>query len=176
MEVVRSFSKRAFVKSLQQLIPEITGDDVIPTHAGVRAQALLPSGQLVDDFLFEKSEAGASRLERAFACRHRFPRNRRQDRRRTSRPPHPHHGIDPRLNSVCRTACPTSSQRVSDSLSDIRFFQRAAIQLGGSPIFEPGSACGSQAVVAVSATTTTSVFKLAAFETFVFFRIFRGLK
>jgi L-2-hydroxyglutarate oxidase len=51
MEMVRSVSKRAFVKSLQQLIPEVTEDDLIPTHSGVRAQALMPDGKLVDDFL-----------------------------------------------------------------------------------------------------------------------------
>ncbi|BAZ17329.1 FAD dependent oxidoreductase [Calothrix sp. NIES-4071] len=50
-EIIRSFSKAAFVKSLQQLIPEVTADDVIPTHAGVRAQALMDDGKLVDDFL-----------------------------------------------------------------------------------------------------------------------------
>ncbi len=50
-EIVRSLSKTAFVRSLQRLIPEVTADDIIPTHAGVRAQALLRSGQLVDDFL-----------------------------------------------------------------------------------------------------------------------------
>jgi (S)-2-hydroxyglutarate dehydrogenase len=57
MEVVRSFSKSAFVRSLQELIPEVTAADVVPTHAGVRAQALLPDGNLVDDFLFERSAA-----------------------------------------------------------------------------------------------------------------------
>jgi L-2-hydroxyglutarate oxidase len=36
---------------LQQLIPEVQPEDVIPTHAGVRAQALSPTGNLVDDFL-----------------------------------------------------------------------------------------------------------------------------
>lgn len=50
-EVVRSLSKRAFVKSLQQLIPEIRAHDLVPAPAGVRAQGLLPDGQLVDDFL-----------------------------------------------------------------------------------------------------------------------------
>lgn len=49
-EMVRSFSKAAFVKSLQQLIPEITGDDLTPAPAGIRAQALKPNGELVDDF------------------------------------------------------------------------------------------------------------------------------
>jgi len=52
MEMRRSFSKKQFVRSLQELIPEVTEADVIPTHAGVRAQALLPDGGMVDDFLF----------------------------------------------------------------------------------------------------------------------------
>jgi L-2-hydroxyglutarate oxidase len=55
-EVVRSLSKRAFVKSLQELIPEVTEDDLIPTHSGVRAQALMPDGKLVDDFLIMKGK------------------------------------------------------------------------------------------------------------------------
>ena len=50
-EIIRSFSKAAFVRSLQKLIPEVQADDLIPTHAGVRAQALMNSGKLVDDFL-----------------------------------------------------------------------------------------------------------------------------
>ena len=51
MEMVRSVSKRAFVESLQQLVPEVTEDDLVPTHSGVRAQALMRDGKLVDDFL-----------------------------------------------------------------------------------------------------------------------------
>jgi L-2-hydroxyglutarate oxidase len=50
-EMVRSYSKAAFVRSLQQLIPEVQAEDVVPTPAGVRAQALKPDGQLVEDFL-----------------------------------------------------------------------------------------------------------------------------
>ncbi|WP_026734465.1 L-2-hydroxyglutarate oxidase [Fischerella sp. PCC 9605] len=50
-EIIRSFSKAAFTKSLQKLIPEVQSDDLIPTHAGVRAQALMNDGKLVDDFL-----------------------------------------------------------------------------------------------------------------------------
>lgn len=49
-EYVRSFSKAAFVKSLQELIPEIRSEDLVPAPAGVRAQALKPDGGLVDDF------------------------------------------------------------------------------------------------------------------------------
>ncbi|MEY3334016.1 MAG: hypothetical protein RLZZ176_2319 [Cyanobacteriota bacterium] len=55
-EIIRSFSKAAFVKSLQTLIPEVKAEDVIPTHAGVRAQALMNNGSLVDDFLIIEGE------------------------------------------------------------------------------------------------------------------------
>ena len=50
-EMHRSFSKKAFVRSLQKLIPEIREEDLVPGEAGVRAQALRPDGGLVDDFL-----------------------------------------------------------------------------------------------------------------------------
>lgn len=55
-EIVRSFSKAAFVHSLQRLIPEVRSEDVVPTHAGVRAQALMDDGKLVDDFLIVKGD------------------------------------------------------------------------------------------------------------------------
>jgi L-2-hydroxyglutarate oxidase len=50
-EIVRSISKRVFVRSLQKLIPEITERDIVPCAAGIRAQALRADGALVDDFL-----------------------------------------------------------------------------------------------------------------------------
>lgn len=50
-EIIRSFSKAVFVQSLQKLIPEVQTNDLTPTHAGVRAQALKDDGLLVDDFL-----------------------------------------------------------------------------------------------------------------------------
>ncbi len=53
-EVIRSFSKAAFVRSLQKIIPEITAEDLVPSTAGVRAQALTGDGKLVDDFLIVK--------------------------------------------------------------------------------------------------------------------------
>ncbi|MBR8833865.1 MAG: L-2-hydroxyglutarate oxidase [Stigonema ocellatum SAG 48.90 = DSM 106950] len=55
-EIIRSFSKAAFVRSLQQLIPEVKAEDVVPTHAGVRAQALMNDGKLVDDFLIVQGQ------------------------------------------------------------------------------------------------------------------------
>jgi len=53
-EYYRSFSKAAFVRALQRLIPGITAEDIIPGGAGVRAQALNRSGQLLDDFVIEQ--------------------------------------------------------------------------------------------------------------------------
>jgi L-2-hydroxyglutarate oxidase len=50
-EIYRSLSKAAFVRSLQRLVPEVRADDLIPASSGVRAQALMPDGKLVDDFL-----------------------------------------------------------------------------------------------------------------------------
>lgn len=50
-EMYRSFSKAAFVKALQNLIPEIQKDDLEPGGAGVRAQACDRHGGLVDDFM-----------------------------------------------------------------------------------------------------------------------------
>jgi L-2-hydroxyglutarate oxidase len=49
-EMYRSFSKRAFVHSMQALVPEIQLEDVHRSGAGVRAQALGPNGSLLDDF------------------------------------------------------------------------------------------------------------------------------
>jgi len=51
-ELRRSVSKRVFVESLQRLVPEITGDDLLPGPVGVRAQAMKPDGTFVDDFDF----------------------------------------------------------------------------------------------------------------------------
>ena len=55
-EMHRSFSKAAFTRSLQQLIPEVQSDDLVPCKAGIRAQALTEEGKLVDDFLFVESD------------------------------------------------------------------------------------------------------------------------
>ncbi len=57
-EYYRSFSKAAFTKALQALVPEITEDDLIPGGAGVRAQACDRTGGLLDDFaILENKQA-----------------------------------------------------------------------------------------------------------------------
>lgn len=52
VEVRRSASPRAFLRSLQRLVPELVLDDLRPGQVGVRAQAMRPDGRLVDDFDF----------------------------------------------------------------------------------------------------------------------------
>jgi (S)-2-hydroxyglutarate dehydrogenase len=49
-------SKKAFVRGLQKLVPEVEEKDLVPTEAGVRAQALMKDGTLVDDFLIVESK------------------------------------------------------------------------------------------------------------------------
>jgi L-2-hydroxyglutarate oxidase len=55
-EFYRSCSRGAFLRSLQRLIPALTSADIVRAGAGVRAQAVLPSGALVDDFRIEHGE------------------------------------------------------------------------------------------------------------------------
>jgi len=55
-EMWRSFSKRAFVKALQRLVPEIRSEHLQAAPAGVRAQAVKTDGSMVDDFLILESE------------------------------------------------------------------------------------------------------------------------
>ncbi|MPZ65630.1 MAG: L-2-hydroxyglutarate oxidase [Pseudonocardiaceae bacterium] len=52
-EMVRSVSRRAFAASLSEMVPGIRADDLVPSPAGVRAQAVGPDGALVDDFLLQ---------------------------------------------------------------------------------------------------------------------------
>ena len=54
-EMYRSLSKRAFVRALQKLVPEVRPPMLRRGRAGVRAQAVRPDGRLVDDFLIERS-------------------------------------------------------------------------------------------------------------------------
>ena len=55
-EMYRSFSKAAFVRALQKLLPEIQAKDLEEGGAGVRAQAMQPDGAMVDDFLIVREE------------------------------------------------------------------------------------------------------------------------
>ncbi len=55
-EMYRSFSKTGFLKNLQKLIPSIQKNQLKVSPAGVRAMALLPNGEILDDFHFEMGE------------------------------------------------------------------------------------------------------------------------
>lgn len=54
VEMWRDYSKRAFWKSVRRYLPDVTFEDMIPGRSGVRAQALDPSGALVDDFVVDQ--------------------------------------------------------------------------------------------------------------------------
>ncbi len=51
-ELRRSFSRELFCRSLQRLVPEIQPEDLAEGGSGVRAQAIAPEGELVQDFRF----------------------------------------------------------------------------------------------------------------------------
>lgn len=55
-EYYRSFNKSAFVKALQQLIPEVKNEYLVSGGAGVRAQACDQGGRLLDDFFIVESK------------------------------------------------------------------------------------------------------------------------
>lgn len=51
----RAWSKALFALTLQRLVPAVSADDLLPAPAGVRAQALTPAGELVNDFVFTQT-------------------------------------------------------------------------------------------------------------------------
>ncbi|NEC26866.1 L-2-hydroxyglutarate oxidase [Streptomyces sp. SID8111] len=54
-ELHRSLSKPAFTRAVRRLLPAVTEEDLVPAAAGVRAQAVLRDGTLVDDFLIRET-------------------------------------------------------------------------------------------------------------------------
>jgi len=55
-EIYRSLYKRAFVRALQRLVPDLRDEDLRRGGAGVRAQALGPDGALIDDFVIREAD------------------------------------------------------------------------------------------------------------------------
>ncbi|MER8061860.1 MULTISPECIES: L-2-hydroxyglutarate oxidase [unclassified Streptomyces] len=53
-ELHRSLSKGAFLAAVRRLLPAVQAEDLVPAPAGVRAQAVLRDGSLVDDFLIKE--------------------------------------------------------------------------------------------------------------------------
>lgn len=55
-ELYRSWSKPAFVRALQRLVPEVTSEDLDAAPAGVRAQAVSPQGAILDDWVIDETD------------------------------------------------------------------------------------------------------------------------
>jgi (S)-2-hydroxyglutarate dehydrogenase len=55
-EMYRSVVKSYFLKDIQKLVPEIQGEDLYRSEAGVRAQGLWSDGRLIDDFYILKEK------------------------------------------------------------------------------------------------------------------------
>lgn len=53
-EYTRAFSKKLLLRQLQRLIPSLGPNDIRPGNAGVRAQAVGPRGEVIDDFRIER--------------------------------------------------------------------------------------------------------------------------
>ena len=49
-----AFSKAYFLKRLQKLIPTLQMEDIVSARCGIRAMALAPEGEMLDDFKIEK--------------------------------------------------------------------------------------------------------------------------
>lgn len=56
-EIWRSLSKRAFLKTLRRLVPAVRLEDLADASSGVRAQTVLPNGDLADDFVIKETES-----------------------------------------------------------------------------------------------------------------------
>ncbi|GGW60462.1 L-2-hydroxyglutarate oxidase [Streptomyces griseoloalbus] len=54
-ELRRSLSRAAFARAVRRLLPAVREEDLVPAAAGVRAQAVLRDGTLVDDFLIQQT-------------------------------------------------------------------------------------------------------------------------
>jgi L-2-hydroxyglutarate oxidase LhgO len=55
-EMYRDYAKPPYVRELQRYMPALRSEDLVPGPSGVRAQAVGPNGQLVDDFLIRRTE------------------------------------------------------------------------------------------------------------------------
>ena len=53
-EMWRSLNKRAFVRALQRLVPEVRAAQLTAAPAGVRAQAVAADGLMIDDFCIQE--------------------------------------------------------------------------------------------------------------------------
>ena len=75
-----SLSKRRFVAAARAYVPELGDDDVVPGHAGIRAQALEADGGLVDDFRISIRDRVVAAPQRAVTGGDILARHRRTHR------------------------------------------------------------------------------------------------
>lgn len=54
-ETIRSRSRAMYARSARSLVPNVRSEHLVPGGAGIRAQAVAPNGNLVDDFVIEKA-------------------------------------------------------------------------------------------------------------------------
>ena len=69
-EIYFSLSKKAYVKSMQKLVPSVGVGDLEKWGSGVRAQAILPDGTLVDDFVIKETRNAVHGDQRAVSRGH----------------------------------------------------------------------------------------------------------
>jgi (S)-2-hydroxyglutarate dehydrogenase len=54
-----AFSKNYFLNRLRKLIPSLEADDIVAARCGIRAMALAPEGEMIDDFKIEYGHRAA---------------------------------------------------------------------------------------------------------------------
>jgi L-2-hydroxyglutarate oxidase len=54
-EYRRAFSQKLFLREARNMVPSLTQNEIYPTRSGVRAQAVGPEGEMVDDFVIIKN-------------------------------------------------------------------------------------------------------------------------
>jgi len=55
-EIRQSLDRSVYLQSLRHLVPAVQASDLVPAPAGVRAQAVKPNGDLVDDFWIRQTD------------------------------------------------------------------------------------------------------------------------
>ena len=56
VELRNSWSRQRYLAVCQRYCPDLRLSDLLPRQAGIRAQAVRPDGELVDDFAFASTE------------------------------------------------------------------------------------------------------------------------
>ena len=76
-EISHAMSRRGFASAVRRYVPELTADDLEPAVAGIRAQAMLRDGSLVDDFWLDSKGQHPGRSQCSLSRRDSVARDRR---------------------------------------------------------------------------------------------------